>query len=266
MRISSSYAKAALKVALSVVALGLLTTCGDTKWSTPPDIDPAANPTDSRGVVQLIHRVSGNREALYVEITPGSGGGTFGRALHLRTNGQLVYARFLPFAEVIDGGNDFVNNGSLPRSANPEITSAETERTDPEVNGAGELQQQYTQGNILTLVAPNPLTGYHVDVFVDNTFIVQIYKDCNFCPMFTQSDAVARAQSYLALLQGWNRGSATLQGQVQCVYICKARSSLTGEWTLCGWGKSESCPQAELGARQGCRMTNWRLPYNCFQW
>lgn len=52
----------------------------------------------------------------------------------------------------------------------------------------------------------------------------------------------------------------------QCVYVCKAKSSLTGEITVCGWGKSESCSQAELGARQGCRRTYWKPPYYCGQW
>jgi hypothetical protein len=52
----------------------------------------------------------------------------------------------------------------------------------------------------------------------------------------------------------------------QCVYVCKAKSSLTGELTVCGWGKSDSCSEAELGARQGCRMSGWSPPYTCGQW
>ena len=66
---------------------------------------------------------------------------------------------------------------------------------------------EFVLGNVRTVVARNTnlLTGYHVDIHVDGSFVVTIYKDCNNCSLFTQSTAETRAQTYLDILQGWTR-------------------------------------------------------------
>lgn len=49
----------------------------------------------------------------------------------------------------------------------------------------------------------------------------------------------------------------------QCLVMCTAKSSLTGDWTRCGWGRAPTCDQARRGARYGCMRTGWKTPYRC---
>ncbi len=88
------------------------------------------------------------------------------------------------------------------------------EPTDPNTESLTRPDVTYEQGNEWTLnnircaIAPNQypvLSGWHVDVYVDNEYVITIYRDCNPCPLFTEDQARERAQGYLTLLQGWTR-------------------------------------------------------------
>lgn len=171
-------------------------------------INPDAIKSEGRGVEYKILRKQGDHTARYVYISPGSGGGTFGHALWLIKSDEVVFAKFMPFEKAIKTGNDFVSGGRMPSSVTEECTNEETE-ISPSESKSAEGDTEFTKENIRTVVRPNGGINpslYNVNVYVDNYYVIQIFKDCNHCPMFNYMDAVDRAKRYLDILQGWVRG------------------------------------------------------------
>jgi hypothetical protein len=168
-------------------------------------IDPEANPDDAKGVV--VRRSDGDRRALYVYIS-GSGGGAMGYALHLYEHSTIKYARFLSFQQAIQFGNNWVVNGGMPKDAEYEPYSEERENRDEGDTPGDEVLRDFAEGNIRATVAQNKypvLTGYHVNVYVDNVLVSTVYKDCNFCSLYNETTANSKAQTFVTLLQGWTR-------------------------------------------------------------
>ncbi|MGD8778271.1 MAG: hypothetical protein PVH88_04845 [Ignavibacteria bacterium] len=170
------------------------------------DIDQAAAVEESRGVRYKIRKSKGNKTALYVQITPGSGGGVFGHALHLKVKNDLVYAKFLPFADAINKGNSFVASREYKVQYEEGPADEECEQS-PEEDERAERLESFEQGNIRTVVRRNKpgINLFNVNVYVDNYYVIQLFKDCNFCKMFDYTTAVQRAKEYLPMLQGWKR-------------------------------------------------------------
>lgn len=163
-------------------------------------IDPKALPEDSRGIQYIVSRSANGRYAKYVYITPGSSGGMMGHALHLSVNGQLVYAKFLPFQEAIEMGNNFIGSGAL-QTGDSTPPDAQTQSTTPSDDTRS--LASYEKGNVKTAVYNTQTASFKVGVAVDNKFVVTIFKDCNLCTLFDFMTADARARSYLDILQGW---------------------------------------------------------------
>lgn len=184
--------------------------CGDSDSSDEAplfgasDIDPEAGESENRATKGLAYRASadGSLRASYVQITPNSGGGTFGNAIRLFENGKMVFAKFMPFDDAISKGNSFIQNGRVPIEYETEATEETTESTDEAVI-LNATKEKFEKDNIKTIVSPNNLSGYNVLVYVDNDFVIRVYKDCNLCSIFSKDKAVSRAQEYLDLLQGW---------------------------------------------------------------
>lgn len=173
---------------------------GGSLMASTDQIDPKALPEDSRGIEYIIYRSANGRYAKYVYITPGSSGGSMGHALHLSVNGQLVYAKFLPFQEAIEMGNNFIGSGTL-QSGDSTPPNAQTQSADPPDDKRSIAS--YEKGNVKTTVYNTQMASFSVGVAVDNKSVVTIYKDCNLCTLFNFMTADSRAKSYLDILQGW---------------------------------------------------------------
>ena len=173
---------------------------GGSLMASTDQVDPRALPEDSRGIQFIVSRSANGRYAKYVYITPGSSGGSMGHALHLSVNGQLVYAKFLPFQEAIEMGNNFIESGALQSGASTP-PDAQTQSTNP--NDDTRSLASYEKGNVKTAVYNTQMASFKVGVAVDNKFVVTIFKDCNSCTLFDFMTADARAKSYLDILQGW---------------------------------------------------------------
>jgi len=160
---------------------------------------------DGRGIQTLIRRTGDDREARFDQVTP-SNGGIFGTGLSLYENGQQESFRFGTFQWCIETGNGWVPWGWYVDNVVDEAPDADTESTTEDASPV-DAENEWELNNIRVTAAPNtgPLIGWHVNVYVDDAFIITIYKDSNTGPAFTEAVAKMRAQAYLDILQGWTR-------------------------------------------------------------
>ena len=176
------------------------------KTENVPDIDSEAAPVESKGSIYKMKKSEGNREARYMQITPESGGGAFGHALWLFVGNEMVFAKFLPFADAINRGNAFVaGSKDLAQVGGYEGAADEScERAISDGLRTGSLEE-FEMGNVRTAVRRNPQNPnlYNVNVYVNNFYVIQIFKDCNYCQMYDYSTAAQRARDFLPMLQGW---------------------------------------------------------------
>ena len=178
------------------------------KTKNIPNIDSEAALAESRGVIYKIKKSRGEHTARYVQITPGSGGGVFGHALHLFVKNKLVFSRFLPFADAINRGNAFVADSKdwmqEEGYEGPADESCEQAASD---DARAETLEEFEMGNVRTVVGRNPLNPnlYNVNIYVDKYYVIQIFKDCNYCKMYDYPTAAQRAKDFLPMLQGWKR-------------------------------------------------------------
>jgi hypothetical protein len=173
--------------------------------TTCPDPNESVS-LDSRGVTTLMRRTIGDREARFVNVTP-SNGGMFGNGLALYENGQQVSFRFGALTWCVENGNSWVLLGLRWNTTIDDPSDPNTE-TIVEDTAQVDAGNEWTLNNIRTTIAPNQypfLTGWHVNLYVDNAFVVTTYRDYNGGPLFTEQIASWRAQAYLDICQGWTR-------------------------------------------------------------
>jgi hypothetical protein len=163
-----------------------------------------SNVNDSRGNVLIARKFVGDREARVLVKGFGQHGGSYAIVLWLFKNKKNVYAAALPFEDAVNKGNEFLANGRTDDIAKEDANN-ETFSIKEEEKIESRHLEEFKMGTIRTTVNLSPRKLYFISVYVEpRTFqVVNIFRNCNTCPLFTLSDATNVAKRYLPILQGW---------------------------------------------------------------
>ena len=155
----------------------------------------------------LIKRTGDSREARLVHYAPGPQGGVFGTALQFYDDGVLEWEGFQRFADAVSIGNSYIIWPQRPE-ADDYYADEEAQTVATPDSLAQATDGEHSSGNIRCEIIENQppvLYGYHIDVYVDDIYIISIYKGCNECDLFTLDVANATADYYVLILQDWTR-------------------------------------------------------------
>ena len=156
----------------------------------------------------MVKRVSAEREARVVYYAPGPHGGVFGPAIQLYTDGELEFEAFQRFLDAVLLGNAYFWGDRAPTVVTNVYADEEAEAiADPNSLGQ-DAAGEYTNGGARCEVVANQppvLYGYHIDIYVDDSYVISIYKACNECDLLSLAQAEDLASTCVFLLQGWTR-------------------------------------------------------------